>query len=442
VNTPPTLDQTGPVQRQEDLPAMAELRRVLASKTFARATRLCALLNYVVEQSLANRADELTEQQIGIHVFGRSAGFNSAEDTIVRGTARLLRQRLEAYYHEEGWSDPIRISIPKGSYVARFDDISHPLQSKTVSPPEPGAAVAVAQEIAPAQAGWPRAAKLWLAGLTLCIAVLATLLAIRPSKAAAPPLASEPQALWNVLFTPGRKTLIVPGDASLDAFEAWEQRPVSLEEYSNQSYLAKSRLSVPPGSNDVPLAVRSVTPMADLRLVSELVRVPEHMGRPELQPWVEIRYARDVVVGDTHENNLILIGSETFNPWVSLYRNNMDFYAQHDVKTDVFTILNRAPRAGEEPIYRYDRSPDTDTYTHVALLENAQGSGKVLAIEGTSMGTTYAALTFFTQEQLWRPVIEAATDQRGRLHNFEVLLSSRFVRGGLTNTRCVALHVH
>ena len=442
MNASSTLDQAVPGrQTAADVAPSAELVRVLASVAFARATRLCALLTYVVEHSLANRADELTEQQIGIHVFGRAAGFNTAEDTIVRGTARLLRQRLEAYYREEGWSNPVRITIPKGSYVARFEAVEQTTPGSVSPEPQPVAS-AVPPETAGAAGNWPLAAKVLLVGLSACVVVLAALLALRHPERYEAPLASEPQALWSLLFTTGRKTLIVPGDGSLDAFVQWEQRPVSLADYSTQSYLAQSRLSRPPASNDVPLGVRSVTPMADLRLVSELVRVPEHMARPDLQPWVEIRYARDVVVGDTHDNNLILIGSESFNPWVMLYRGGMDFYAQHDVKTDAFTITNRAPQPGEAPMYRYARAAQATAYTHLALLDNSQGSGKVLLVEGTSMGTTYAALTFLTQEQLWRPVLEAATDKRGHLHNFEVLLGSEFVRGGLTNTHRIALHVH
>ena len=66
----------------------------------------------------------------------------------------------------------------------------------------------------------------------------------------------------------------------------------------------------------------------------------------------------------------------------------------------------------------------------------------MLLIEGTSMGTTYGALNFFTNEKLWQPVISAATDKSGKLHNFEVLLGSDFVRGGTSNTQIVALHLH
>lgn len=58
------------------------------------------------------------------------------------------------------------------------------------------------------------------------------------------------------------------------------------------------------------------------------------------------------------------------------------------------------------------------------------------------MGATYGAVNFFTNEQLWQPVIRAATDTDGKLQNFEVLLSSEFVRGGASNTQIVAFHRH
>ena len=428
-----------------------ELDRVLRSSSFAKAPRLCALLTYVVEHSLAARVDELTEQQIGIHVFGRMAGFNSAEDTIVRGTARLLRQRLDLYYSSEGRFDPMRISIPKGSYIAHFEAVPaspSSLQQTVLLQPDLRERDTAAMPAVTAghgrPTGWTATTKILLGGLLAANLVLLVLVLHAP-KATPQAQLSGPQALWKVLFTSGRKTLLIPGDAGLDAFIAWEQRPVSLADYSTQAYVGETRVSRPPQQNDVPLATRSVTPMADLRLISELARVPEHMGRPDLEPWTEIRYARDFDVGDSRDNNLILIGSETFNPWITLYKNNMDFYAKWDFRTDLYSILNRAPKPGEPTHYDYVRSlhtPPSVAYAHLALLDNSQGSGKVLIIEGTSMGTTYAALTFLTQEQLWRPVLEAATDRNGHLHNFEVLLGGEFVRGGLTNTRLIALHVH
>ncbi len=449
------MSSRNPIERREIEPTLCrqEMERILASDTFAKAPRLCSFLMYVCENSLEGRLDELTEQQIGIHVFQRSPGFNSSEDTIVRGTARHVRTRIEAYYREEGKHDPVIITMPKGGYVASF----HPVADTTVENSSPGLqagtvvasvnaplpAVSNSNSSVPLRQGWPLAAKVWLA----CVSVLLFGTGLTAMHLAHARIADQtavgPAALWQALFTEGRRTLIVPGDASLDAYIAWEQRAVSLDQYANQTYQRQVTVSQPPSANDVPLSVRSVTPMADLRLVAELVRVPERLGMPQLGKWVEIRYARDLSIADTHENNLILIGPESFNPWVILYQPLMDFKVGWDFRTDVYSVTDRAPKPGQPARYEYRRdAPGSKAMTLVAFVDNSQGHGHVLLIEGSSMGTTYNALNFFTDEHLWKPVIDAATAADGALHSFEVLLSSDFVHGGVSNTKVIATHVH
>jgi hypothetical protein len=418
---------------------------VLASQTFAKSPRLSGLLTYICEHSLEGRVGELSEQQIGINIFGRQPGYNSNEDTIVRGTARHLRDRLAHYYQDEGKENLLQITVPKGGYMVHFEVASpSPVPGPlTENVPSRTAASAPLPEDKP-PAPWPRSAKIAVAACAaFAIAVPAlAFLSARP-KVVAPVEPAGPGILWKALFTQGRKTLIVPGDASLDAYTAWEQRQVRLDDYTNQSYQRDVTVSRPPSHTDVPLSVRSVTPMADLCLVAELVRVPEQMGMPQLEGWTEIYYARDLEVAQTHDSNLILIGSETFNPWVTLYQPLLDFYVHWDYRTDIYTVTDRAPRAGEQRQYIYDRkTPGLKAYTLVALVDNTQGRGRVLLIEGTSMGSTYGAVNLFTNDQLWRPVIRAAVDASGRLHNFEVLLSNDFVRGGASNTKLLALHVH
>ncbi|HLI03695.1 MAG TPA: hypothetical protein VKU93_05425 [Terracidiphilus sp.] len=438
----------------------AELERVLNSRTFSKSARLRALLEYIAKCSLEGRLEDLSEQQIGISVFHRPPGYNSTEDTIVRVSARHLRERLDLYYRDEGKGNPCRVAVPKGSYVATFH--AAPAQgaasgSAALSAAAPAASVTpVRSESGAAKAGAARRAgwmqKTRLALLACAFLVIALLMRLYQSYRLQPqpqPQAERalesfgPPILWQALFTPGRKTLIVPGDASLDAYIAWEQRSVPLANYTNQDYQSQVTVSRPPGHKDVPLGVRSVTPMADLRMVSDLVRIPEWMQQPAWDNWIEICYARDMVVASTHNNNLILIGSETFNPWVTLYQRALDFYVHWDYVHDVYYVTNHAPRPGEQTEYIYDRhTPGLKAYTLVALTDNVQGEGRVMLIEGTSMGTTYGALNFFTNEKLWGPVIRAATDKYGKLHNFEVLLSSDFVRGGTSNTQIVALHLH
>jgi len=421
-----------------------ELLRILASRTFAKAPRLCSLFEYICQQSIEGHLDDLTEQQIGIHVFQRSPGYNSADDTIVRGTARYLRQRLDLYYQEEGRTDAVRITVPKGSYVAHFTEM-------TSAPPVVLDGLVATSSLAflasassqRTSASWPKSA--WITTAVLLLIAIAAPVAVLRYRLSHVVTAKEigPDTLWRMLFTTGRKTLIVPGDASLDVFTSFDQRRITLPEYTEQYYQSQASSRSRPGNGDVPLSKRSVTPMADLRLVAELVRLPQRMGLPEAEEWTEIRYARDMAASDVRNNNLILIGSETFNPWVTLYQSSLDFNVHWDFVHNTYAVTNKAPHRGELKAYLYDPKINSlGAMSVVAFIENSQGQGNVLILQGTTMGATYGALNLLVNEHLWRPVIQAATDTNGRLHNFEVILQSDFIRGGVSNTRILTTHVH
>ena len=98
----------------------ALVTRVCNSQCFHSAARLREFLTYVADCALRNCADEATEQHIGIHVFQRSPGYNSSEDSIVRTHARLLRQKLAEYFTTEGVDEDVVIEIPKGHYLPVF----------------------------------------------------------------------------------------------------------------------------------------------------------------------------------------------------------------------------------------------------------------------------------------------------------------------------------
>lgn len=99
----------------------AELaRRVITSSTFEKSPKLRSFLQYVCQCALHNEPEAATEQQIGIHVFGRNPGYNPNEDNIVRSQARLLRLKLEHHFANEGKAEPVIITIPKGRYLPAF----------------------------------------------------------------------------------------------------------------------------------------------------------------------------------------------------------------------------------------------------------------------------------------------------------------------------------
>jgi predicted ATPase len=104
--------------------ARTHARRVLESDVFAKAHSLRRLLAYVVEETLAGRADALKEYAIGVEVFGRGQDFDPRADTIVRVQARRLRAKLQQYYAVDGYPDGVAIDVPTGSYLPRFRDAS------------------------------------------------------------------------------------------------------------------------------------------------------------------------------------------------------------------------------------------------------------------------------------------------------------------------------
>ena len=106
-----------------------QLQRILNSTDFDASERNGRFLRYIVEETLSGRAHQIKAYAIATSVFDRGTDFDPQLDSIVRIEAGRLRRSLENYYLREGADDPIRISVPKGSYVPAFD----PVTARTVT---------------------------------------------------------------------------------------------------------------------------------------------------------------------------------------------------------------------------------------------------------------------------------------------------------------------
>jgi hypothetical protein len=104
----------------DDRSIQGQLKRILNSRTFRHARVLKEFLRIVVEETCKSRAAGLCGDVIATRLYGEP-------DDTVRVHAHNLRDKLDAYYKVEGAQDPLRISMPKGSYLAAFHTISSPL---------------------------------------------------------------------------------------------------------------------------------------------------------------------------------------------------------------------------------------------------------------------------------------------------------------------------
>jgi len=95
---------------------LTQLARILASPQFAHSERLSRFLKLAVE--VAQTGEALKEYRIGVDVFDRGKHFDPRTDPIVRVQAAKLRSKLLEYYADGGATDPLVISVPKGSYAA------------------------------------------------------------------------------------------------------------------------------------------------------------------------------------------------------------------------------------------------------------------------------------------------------------------------------------
>ncbi|MBC2710439.1 MAG: hypothetical protein HGJ94_05410 [Desulfosarcina sp.] len=97
-----------------------QLERILASEEFQATDRQREFLQFVVTETIAGRVEEIKGYTVATQVFGRKEDFNQATDPIVSIQANKLRRALERYYLVAGKQDPVRIDIPKGTYVPTF----------------------------------------------------------------------------------------------------------------------------------------------------------------------------------------------------------------------------------------------------------------------------------------------------------------------------------
>jgi hypothetical protein len=196
---------------------MGHLERVLASDALSKSGTNRRLLTYLVQRSLQS-TDGPKEAEIAMDVFARGATFNGGEDSVVRVSARGLRQKLVEYYAGEGKDDALAFDIPKGGYrlsvsIRERNDpaASAPTLIPTAEPVEdPPSARAVGAT--------SYRARPWK-GITLALAALLLFSAVvnvhlwRSRPAADPVRASVQQSLlWKEVVQSTRPLMFVLGD--------------------------------------------------------------------------------------------------------------------------------------------------------------------------------------------------------------------------------------
>ena len=422
------------------------VERILVSEQFVRAPRLQRFLSYITDCYFQNRLDEITEQQIGVHVFDKSATYNPGDDNSVRSYARTLRKRLEEYFVSEGHLEPVILQVPRGKYVPLFtvrekNSLSHTdvQEGERKIPEEIG--LGIAKPDVPVRKGEQLRSGLmssikWLAILVFCMCI-AAIIAFRMGRkvGAANNLPAE-HAFWSA-FTGSRKTLIVPSDTGLTVVLGLTKRQISIPDYVTGKYIlpADDQQSLPEGWANT--NVHRYTDLMDLRLVNALTH------RPELEDdRTGIRYARDLRSDDLKEGNAILIGGVNADPWVQLFDQKLNFALEFVPEERNFIIKNRSPRSGEPSSFVYGPANWSQvSYGLIALRPNLAGTGSVLIIEGVAAAGLQGAAEYLMSEKNMASLLPQITEPHGNLRPFEILFRTNNVGASATKTEVVGIRV-
>lgn len=379
------------------------VERVARSECFRTSHRLREFLLYVCDCCLRHAPEEATEQQIGMHVFGREAGYNSGEDSIVRTQARGLRQKLFEFFSDEGLDEPTVIEIPKGHYLPVFHArVPGPI-TETVSVPAPAS---------------PKKRFAGKAPLLLALLVLA-MCAVGVWRWSAVERQSALERFWGP-FLAGNESLVI---------------------YSNALFLGDSTNGLryaPPGSgpyspqNDQ--FVATYTGVGELTAVYDLTRLfDQHhatftLKRNLLVTWDEAKLS-----------NLIFIGSVAENSSLRALPSPMDFSL---VTGDGYSgIANHHPRPHEAALYARPEHPFTKDYAILALLPGLQQGRRILIFSGLTTFGTQSAVEFACRKDTLEQLLRSVSGPRGEVRPFEAVLETLVAGDVPLQAKIVAIHL-
>jgi hypothetical protein len=426
-----------------------ELVQRIASSRFSKAPQLREIFFYLCHRALADPSATIKEYEIGCNVLGRKPDFNPNDDNIVRVQVSHIRKKLEEYFLSDGKDEPIQITVPKGSYIPRFEPRAPvaPVHFDTTPALVDGERSALSP-IQPRGRQTPRLLS-WVLIPSIAICVLAACaLAIAwhylsgngpflRAAASATSRAPAQDALLSRIFG-ADETGIVVSDTCLVMLQDILHTDISVAEYSASRQYPEELLRKEPDSKLRSalelMAGRQYTSLADTNIASRLRGLSQQFGNSR----ASIRFARHVNVRDFKTQNFVLIGSRRGLPWVQLFEPQLNFALEEEKTSHQFYFHNRKPKAGEAATYVPAGSNGMmEGYADIALLPNLGNTGSVLILSGITMEASEAAGELVAGGALTRELTRMLGPQGVRERYFEVLIKTSSTAGAVRNSQIV-----
>jgi hypothetical protein len=395
------------------------IERILLTDPFRKSTRLPGLLCYLAERSIHGQLNDLTEQRIGIAVFGKPADYSPTEDSAVRVHVRQLRLRLHEYFHSEGRDETLIVDLPKGSYSLVFHNGDREATFASESPVD----IAIARRTR---------IRVVLHRVFTWIALAASLVCGAGWYDAHKVIQRSRILPWplDAIIQDGHQTTIVLGDSKL-MLRMTGDKEIPLEEFLSRDYL-KNLITPSMSENEARLITyishSQLTSYANVAAATTLVKLAGSQS-----DQLTVRGASDLGPRDLEQGNYIFIGSPASNPWVSVFANQLNFEVNEASVGGRPYFRNKKPLPGEPTIFQGLETTGAagEDFATISLLPNTRGQGSVLILQGLMQEGTEAASVL-----LANPVERARLEQAIGVHRnprnptyFEALIRARSVAG-------------
>lgn len=396
----------------------ALVRRILDSQQFARSARLQDFLSHVCRCALEHRLEEISEHRIGESVFERPSDYNPNEDNIVRSQARLLRQKLDAYFASEGAGEPLILRIPKGRYCPEFVERTED-SSKSANGIEPGRLSRTGSS--PWRTPLVGGLLVAIGSLIVVIAVLGWFLARstdsgqrQVSPHSGPAIAS----LWSQLVSPNLTTTVIVPDHTFAMLQEASDAHIDLG-----TYLRRSSQGDHPNLRELERILPRFSTRRYTTFDGATTAVRVSQLAEQFRGRLQVRYARDMTLRDLSPGNVVLIGRPLSNLWNEVFEKKLNFRFYSDLERGLIIVQNRSPRPGESAEYLpIDEGAKRTVYASLAFLPNLNNEGNVLIIAGNSSGSQEVAAEFATNEKLLSTFTKKLGAGHARLPYFEILI--------------------
>jgi len=382
-----------------------ELHRVVESAAFRGSHRCTGFLEFVVNRALHGDADSLKERTLAVEVFGRNASSDLTDDSIVRVGAREVRKRLAQYYVEEGAHDPIRISLPAGSYVPVFQEADSKATGSEAVPSVPASVPAISTR-------WRlRPWLMALTGVLLAACVAAAWLWVKhPS--------TDFDAFWQPAFN--QTTPIVIAMAHPLVYHPDTRANLLTDQRDGPIELPFQRpvdVALLKGSDFVPV-FDQYTGFGDTVAAIRLTVLFTQHSRA-----VRVRLASKLDFNDLRDSATVLVGAYT-NRWTTELTRDFRYRFEYTSSRRP-CIVDSAGGGRWEPV-KNDNGSSNEDYIVIGRLPNSQTGRCVIIGAGlTQYGTEEAGRILADSDALNRILKRLPANWRQK--NLELVLHSKIV---------------